>query len=208
MFDNLKITTTVKQLDYLCTWTKSTLKKLWYIKTNGLLTLEPEGSPPWSQDIWLQQLEASNFQDSFFQWNGRIYFRNYGIGMGSKPSPYLANLSLCGEELQFLLNLQKTNLSQAKKLGFTSFRYLDDKISICQTKNTFIHPDLEWEPAKDNGFLGVSIRTRGDKLITTTRRTPKLKIHKNGLLSQDTVKSTIQGQILRAINKTPFHGTC
>ena len=66
---------------------------------------------------------------SFLKIGNKIFLQTIGIGIGSDPAPFIANLYLFSYEFSFMEVKTKNAFSVAKKLN-KSKRYIDDLISI------------------------------------------------------------------------------
>ena len=66
---------------------------------------------------------------SFLKIGNKVFLQKIGIGIGSDPAPFIANLYLFSYEFAFMEEKTKNGYSIARKLNKTK-RYIDDLISI------------------------------------------------------------------------------
>ena len=65
----------------------------------------------------------------YFSLGNRVFKQIIGIPMGSDPAPFFANLFLYFYENKWIRNLQRSNLTKARKFS-TVFRFIDDLLAM------------------------------------------------------------------------------
>ena len=108
----------------------------------------------------------------YFTVGPKIFCQIIGIPMGSGPAPFFANLFLYFYESKWMNELQKNDLTKARKLC-NIFRFIDDLNSISdgrefESSQSNIYPE-ELQPRKENtekheaSFLDLNIKMKDGK---------------------------------------------
>ena len=106
----------------LCIYKSNKDDKIW--STTRWVKRPRVGTFYFTKDSMLEGLKYQ-LSNTSFTFGGWVFNQNCGIPMGVDDGPEIANLNLHQLEYQFLNELKKIDIYQARKLSFT-FRFIDD----------------------------------------------------------------------------------
>ena len=108
----------------------------------------------------------------YFNFGSKVFKQDIGIPMGSDPAPFFANLFLYYFENRWIRNLQRTDLTRARKFA-TIFRFIDDLLTMndCGEFAKCLHEiypaelalNKENEGTLDATFLDLDITIEGGR---------------------------------------------